>query len=63
MRTAAPSPAEKMARQMAFIAPIITIVIFYSLPAAVALYWITSSVFSILQQAIVNKHLRAKFGN
>lgn len=59
----APSPAEKMARQMAYIAPVMTLVIFFNLPAAVALYWLTSSVFSIIQQSIVNKHLRAKFGN
>jgi YidC/Oxa1 family membrane protein insertase len=58
-----PSAAEKMARQMAFVAPVITIVIFYGLPAAVGLYWLTSSIFSILQQAIVNRHLRRKFGN
>lgn len=58
-----PSQAEKMAKQMSFIAPVITIVIFYNLPAAVALYWLTSSIFSVLQQAIVNKHLREKFGN
>lgn len=57
------SPAEKMARQMAYIAPVITLVIFYSLPAAVDLYWITSSLFSILQQYIVNKHLQKKFDN
>src|SRR5580700_10140535 len=50
--SAGASPAEKMARQMAYIAPVITLVIFYSLPAAVDLYWITSSVFSILQQSI-----------
>ena len=60
---AAPSAAEKMARQMAFVAPVITLVIFYNLPAAVGLYWFTSSLFSIAQQAIVNKHLRKKFGN
>jgi YidC/Oxa1 family membrane protein insertase len=57
------SQAEKMARQMAYITPVITIVIFYAFPAAVALYWITSSLFSILQQVIVNRHLKAKFGN
>lgn len=61
--TTALSAPEKMARQMAFIAPVITIVIFYSLPSAVGLYWLTSSVFSIFQQMIVNKHLRAKFGS
>jgi YidC/Oxa1 family membrane protein insertase len=59
----APSQAEKTARNMAFIAPLITIIIFYNLPAAVGLYWITSSAFSVLQQLIVNKHLREKFGN
>ena len=42
-----PSPAEKMARQMAFIGPVITIVIFYNLPAGVGLYWLISSLFSI----------------
>jgi YidC/Oxa1 family membrane protein insertase len=56
------SQAEKLARQMAFVAPVVTIVIFYGFPAAVALYWITSSVFSILQQVIINKQLRLKFG-
>jgi YidC/Oxa1 family membrane protein insertase len=57
-----PSPAERMARQMAFIGPIITIVIFYNLPAGVGLYWLVSSIFSIVQQLIVNKHLREKYG-
>lgn len=58
-----PSQAEKMARQMSFVAPLITLLIFYSLPAAVALYWFVSSVFSIVQQHFVNKHLKAKYGN
>jgi YidC/Oxa1 family membrane protein insertase len=60
---AVPSQAEKIAQQMAFVAPVITIVIFYGFPAAVALYWVTSSAFSILQQALVNRHLRKQFGN
>jgi YidC/Oxa1 family membrane protein insertase len=59
---AALSPAEKVTRQMAFIGPIFTIVIFYNLPAAVGLYWLTSSLFSIVQQIIVNKHLKEKYG-
>jgi YidC/Oxa1 family membrane protein insertase len=58
----APSPAEKMARQMTFIGPVITIVIFYNLPAGVGLYWLVSSLFSIIQQLIVNKHVRDKYG-
>ncbi len=57
-----PSPAERMARQMVFIGPIITVVIFYNLPAGVGLYWLISSLFSIIQQLIVNKHLRDKYG-
>jgi|SRR5581483_9146868 len=61
--TAPLSAPEKMARQMAFVGPLITIVIFYNLPAAVGLYWLASSGFSIIQQTIVNRHLRKKFGN
>ena len=57
-----PSPMEKMAKQMAFIGPVITVVIFYNLPAGVSLYWLVSSLFSIGQQLIVNKHLREKYG-
>jgi YidC/Oxa1 family membrane protein insertase len=57
------SPAERMAQNMAFIGPIFTILIFYGLPAAIGLYWLVTSLFSIVQQMIVNKHLRVKFGN
>lgn len=56
--TAPLSQAEKMARQMVFIGPLVTIFIFYSLPAAVGLYWLVTSLFSILQQAIINRHFR-----
>jgi YidC/Oxa1 family membrane protein insertase len=48
------SQAEKLARQMAFIGPIVTIFIFYNFPAAVGLYWLVSSIFSLGQQYIVN---------
>jgi YidC/Oxa1 family membrane protein insertase len=61
--TTALSAPEKLARQTAFIAPVVTLVIFYGLPAAVGLYWLFSSLFSVIQQIIVNKHVRAKFGN
>ncbi len=57
------SQAQKIAQQMSFIAPLMTLLIFYALPAAVALYWLTSSVFSVIQQYFVNKHLRTKYGN
>jgi len=57
-----PSSVERMAKQMAFIGPAITILIFYNLPAGVGLYWLVSSLFSIVQQVIVNKRLRDKYG-
>jgi len=56
------SQAEKLARQMAFAGPIVTVLIFYNLPAAVGLYWFISSLFSVLQQYFVNKHLQKKYG-
>jgi len=55
------SPAEKMARQMVFIGPIITLFIFYGLPSAVGLYWLTSSLFSVAQQYIVNQKVNKIF--
>jgi YidC/Oxa1 family membrane protein insertase len=57
------SPAEKMGRQMAYIGPFVTLFIFYNLPAAVGLYWLVSSTFSIVQQYIVNKSVQKKFGD
>jgi YidC/Oxa1 family membrane protein insertase len=57
-----PSSAEKIARQMSFIAPLMTILIFYSLPSAVGLYWLVSSLFSVAQQYIINRHLQKKYG-
>jgi YidC/Oxa1 family membrane protein insertase len=56
------SPAEKIGRQMAYVGPIITILVFYGLPAAVGLYWLVSSLFSIIQQIFVNRHLKKKYG-
>lgn len=52
------SSAEKMARNMIYIGPLITIFVFYGLPAAVGLYWFTTSVFSIFQQLLVNRRLK-----
>jgi YidC/Oxa1 family membrane protein insertase len=55
------SPAEKMAQQMVFIGPLVTIFIFYNLPAAVGLYWLVSSLFSIVQQYFVNRKVKKIF--
>lgn len=52
---AAPDQAQKVARAMVFAGPVIALVILPRFPAAVALYWLTSTIFSIMQQAIVNK--------
>lgn len=58
----APTQAEKIARQMVFVGPIITILVFYNFPAALSLYWFMSALFSAIQQYFVNKHLQKKFG-
>lgn len=55
------STQEQMSRQMVFIAPVITVIILWSFPSAVALYWATTSLFSVIQQAIVNKQISNKF--
>ncbi len=60
--TSAPTQAEKIARQMVFVGPLITILVFYNFPAALGLYWLMSSLFSAAQQYFVNKHLRTKYG-
>jgi YidC/Oxa1 family membrane protein insertase len=60
--TSAPTQAEKIARQMVFVGPIITILVFYNFPAALSLYWFMSALFSAIQQYFVNKHLQKKFG-
>lgn len=54
-----PSFAESMGRQMVYIGPVLTAVFFFTLnlPSAVALYWLTSSLFSLGQQKIINKRL------
>jgi YidC/Oxa1 family membrane protein insertase len=59
---AAPTQAEKIARQMVFVGPLITILVFYNFPAALGLYWLVTSLFSATQQYFVNKHLQKKYG-
>lgn len=49
------SSADRIARSMVVVGPLMTILIFFSLPAAVSLYWLATSLFSVLQQALVNK--------
>jgi YidC/Oxa1 family membrane protein insertase len=42
-----------MSKQMTYIFPIITVLFAASLPAAISLYWITTNLFSIVQQYII----------
>ena len=47
-----------MARNMAWIGPIVTLVILLGRPAALSVYWCTFAAFSIFQQLIVNHRLK-----
>lgn len=51
------SPMEKMGRQMVFFGPVLTIMFLSYLPSAVGLYWLTTSIFSVIQQIVINKRL------
>lgn len=48
---------EKTTKGMIFFGPFITFLILSQLPSAVALYWVTTSIFSTVQQIIINKQL------
>lgn len=53
-------PMASMAKNMAIIGPLMTVFILGSLPSAIGIYWLTSSVFSLLQQWYINKKI---YGN
>lgn len=53
-------PAQMMTKQMTYIFPVITVFIGRSLPAALALYWIITTLFSIVQQVYVNKTIKSE---
>jgi YidC/Oxa1 family membrane protein insertase len=57
------SSAEIIGKRMIFFMPIFTLMILSSLPAAIGLYWATTTVFSIFQQVIVNRSLNKEGGN
>jgi len=57
------APAERIGRQMVFLTPVLTLIFLVNLPAAIGFYWITTSLFSILQQWIVNRELASKKEN
>ncbi len=53
------NPMASMGRMMVFLGPVLTIVVLQGLPAALGIYWIVSTLFSIAQQAHINRKLRA----
>jgi|SRR3989344_392757 len=53
----------KIAQQMVYIGPAITLLILWRLPAAIGLYWLISSAFSLFQQIYINKKIEKKYGN
>lgn len=52
--------AQAMQTQMLYVFPVITIIILWSLPSAIGLYWIVSGVFSIIQQYLIIKKVNSK---
>lgn len=50
-------PSFKMAKNMVFLGPLLTVAVLYSLPSAVGLYWLATTAFSIGQQVFINKKL------
>ena len=51
--------SQMMQKQMLYFFPVFTVFILWRLPAAVALYWLTTTLFTIVQQYIIlKKHAR-----
>ena len=51
-------PMAMMNKQMLYLPALMTVFIGYKLPAALIMYWIITTVFSILQQLYVNKNIK-----
>ena len=54
-KTAANNPLASINEQMLYFLPVITIIVSMSFPAGLPLYWIATTVFSILEQAYINR--------
>jgi len=54
-KSAGPDFGQMMQKQMLYFFPIFTIFILWKLPSAIALYWIVTSIFSIIQQYFIFK--------
>ena len=51
-------PMQAVTKQMMYFFPIITVIIARSFPAAIALYWIVTTIFGVIQQIYVNKTIK-----
>ena len=51
------STAESVGRQMVYLGPVLTLLIFMNLPSAISLYWAASTLFTIFQQKIIKHQL------
>jgi YidC/Oxa1 family membrane protein insertase len=60
---AAPAQAQKMAKIGIFMGPAMALIILMRFPSAVALYWLTSTIFSIIQQIIINRSMNKEKDN
>jgi len=52
---AAQNPMASIGKQMVYIGPVITLVVLWNLPAVIGVYWVTTTLFGIVQQLHVNK--------
>lgn len=52
------STAAQTARNMVIIGPVITVAVLWSLPSAVGLYWVVTTLFSIAQQMHVERRFK-----
>ncbi len=55
-----PSSMDRINKQMMYLGPVLTVVILGKLPAAIGLYWLATSIFSVAQQIYINKTLNIK---
>lgn len=58
--TQAADPMAMANKQMVYLFPLMTVFIARSLPAALAIYWIITTLFGIVQQLYVNKTIKVK---
>jgi len=62
-KSSKPMAAEALNKQMLYFFPVITIMIAGSFPASLSLYWVTTTLFSVGEQLVVNKLLKNGAGN